>query len=62
MIAAGHSPREVMEYTPRQMQAFGFLAEQRQKVERAWSLAIGALAARGEEIAVRAQLKEFEDG
>jgi hypothetical protein len=62
LIAAGHSPRDVMEYTPRQIQAFEFIAERRQKGDLAWTLVLGVLAARGDEKAIRGQLKEFDDG
>jgi hypothetical protein len=62
LIAAGHPPREVMEYTPRQIQAFGFIAERRRKGDLAWTLVVSRVAAHGDEKDNRAQLKELQDG
>jgi hypothetical protein len=51
-----------MEYTPRQIHAFEFIAERRRKSDLAWTLMVNALAARGDDKAIRSQLKEFDDG
>jgi hypothetical protein len=50
-----------MEYTPRQLQAFLFLASRRRQQELREELHISTLAARGDEKAVRSQLREWED-
>lgn len=49
-----------MDYTPRQLQAFVVIAEQRRREELRLQLFVGTLAARGEERAVREQLKEWD--
>jgi len=50
-----------MGYTPRQTQAFLIIARSRQHHELSQQLVLGSLAARGDEKAVRAQLKEWEN-
>jgi hypothetical protein len=49
-----------MEYTPRQLQAFLFLASKRRQCELREQLHINTLAARGEEKAVREALRDLE--
>jgi hypothetical protein len=49
-----------MNYTPRQLQAFLFLAAKRRQRELREQLHLNTLAARGEEKAVRNQLREWE--
>lgn len=51
-----------MEYTPRQLQAFEFIAERRRKNDLSWQLVLGSLAAHGDGKAIREQLKELENG
>jgi hypothetical protein len=51
-----------MNYTPRQLNAFLVIAEHRRREELRLQLFVGTLAARGEERAVRNQLKEWEGG
>jgi hypothetical protein len=50
-----------MGYTPKQLQAFCFLAGKRRQRELSELLHTHLLAARGEERAVRNQLKEWND-
>jgi hypothetical protein len=50
-----------MNYTPRQLQAFLFLAGKRRQRELSEQLHANTLAARGDEKAVRAQLREWEN-
>lgn len=50
-----------MTYTPRQLQAFLFLAEKRRQRELSDELHLGALASRGDEKTIRAQLKEWDN-
>jgi hypothetical protein len=49
-----------MEYTPRQLQAFLFLAQRRRQGELSDQLHLNTLAARGDETAVRKQMRELE--
>jgi hypothetical protein len=57
LVSAGHDLDAVMKYTPRQLQAFLFIASKRRQRELAEMLQISTLAARGEEKAVREQLR-----
>jgi hypothetical protein len=50
-----------MQYTPRQLQAFLFLASKRRQRELREELHMTTLAARGDEKAVRQQLREWEN-
>lgn len=50
-----------MDYTPRQVQAFVVIAQRRKQEELRQQLLLGTLAARGEENAIRAQLKEWDN-
>ena len=50
-----------MDYTPRQIQAFCFIAERRRRRELGEQLHVNTLAARGDEKSVRAQLKAWDD-
>jgi hypothetical protein len=50
-----------MEMTPRQLEAFLFLAGKRRRRELRDLLHMTTLGARGEEKAVRAQLREWEN-
>ena len=50
-----------MQYTPRQLQAFLFLAAKRRQAELRDELHMSALAARGDEKTIRTQLREWED-
>jgi hypothetical protein len=49
-----------MDYTPRQMQAFIVIAEQRRRETLRLDLFVGTLAARGDERAVRNQMNEWD--
>jgi hypothetical protein len=49
-----------MSYTPRQLQAFLFLARQRRQHELRDQLQLNALAARGDGNALRQQLKDWD--
>jgi hypothetical protein len=51
-----------MQYTPRQLQAFLFLANKRRQGELREQLHVAALGARGDEQAIRGQLRDWEDG
>jgi hypothetical protein len=51
-----------MGYSPRQLQAFLFLARKRRQHELSEELYVNTLAARGDEKAVRGQLKAWADG
>jgi hypothetical protein len=61
LIAAGHNPHSVMDYTPRQLQAFLFLAEQRRRRDLGEQLHVNLLAARGDEQTIRKQLRDWEE-
>jgi hypothetical protein len=50
-----------MDYTPRQLAAFLVIAEHRRRREMREQLQIGVLAAQGNEKAIRATLKRFDD-
>jgi hypothetical protein len=50
-----------MDYTPRQLQAFLFLATKRRQRELREQLHTNALAAHGDEKAIRTQLREWEN-
>lgn len=50
-----------MDYTPRQVLAFLTICQQRRKDELREQLAVGLLAARGDEKAVRGQMKAWDD-
>jgi hypothetical protein len=50
-----------MEMTPRQLQAFLFLASKRRQQELREELHMNTLAARGDEKAVRSQLRQWEE-
>jgi hypothetical protein len=49
-----------MDYTPRQLQAFLVIAQHRRQEDLSQQLVVGTLAARGEEKAIRKQLKEWD--
>ena len=61
MIAFGHNPRDVMDYTPIQLNAFLMIAVARRRREIAEQLQIGRLAAQGDQKAIRETLKELSD-
>jgi len=61
LIALGHNPREVMDYTPRQAGAFLAIASHRRRRELAEQLNINTLAAQGDAKAIKATLKELSD-
>jgi hypothetical protein len=50
-----------MDYTPRELQAYVFLASKRRQRELRELLHMTTLGARGEEKAVRTQLREWEN-
>jgi hypothetical protein len=50
-----------MDYTPRQCQAFEFLASKRRQRELSEQLHANTLAARGDEKQIRSQLREWEN-
>jgi hypothetical protein len=50
-----------MDYTPRQVLAFLVICQQRRKAELREQLAVGLLASRGDEKAVRQQFKAWDD-
>jgi hypothetical protein len=50
-----------MEYTPRQLDAFLFLAEKRRQRELSDQLHLNTLATRGDEKTIREQLRTMED-
>jgi len=49
-----------MDYTPRQLQAFTFIAQRRRQREMSDALHLNALAARADEKTIREQLREWE--
>lgn len=49
-----------MEYTPRQLDAFLFLAGRRRLRDMREQLHLGTLASRGDEKAIRTQLREWD--
>ncbi len=49
-----------MDYTPRQLEAFWFIAQRRRLRERGEQLHDNTLAARGDEKTIRNQLRELE--
>jgi hypothetical protein len=49
-----------MNYTPRQLEAFVFLASKRRARELREELQVNALAAQGSEKAIRGQLRDWE--
>jgi hypothetical protein len=51
-----------MNYTPKQAQAFLFLAMRRRQREQREMLYIAAMGARGDPKAVEEQLRQWEDG
>jgi len=58
LIAAGHPPAEVWQYTPRQMQGFLFIASRRRQREHKELLALYAMATRGESKEIRKALRD----
>jgi len=58
LIAAGHPPAAVWQYTPRQMQAFLFIAARRRQREHRELLALHAMAARGEGKDIKKALRD----
>ena len=62
MIAYGHPPATVMDYTPRQIGAYIVIAADRKRRELAEHLQIQALAAQGEGKAITGALKDLSDG
>jgi len=61
LIASGHPPATVMDYTPRQMGAFIVIASDRKRRELAEQLQITSLASQGEGKAIAGALKELTD-
>ena len=57
-MAAGHPPAAVWQYTPRQMQAYLFIAGRRQMREQKELLALYAMATRGESRDIRKALRD----
>jgi len=47
LIGLGHSYRDAIDYTPRQMLAFLWMGEQRRRREKADTLSLNAMASRG---------------
>jgi len=58
LIAAGHPPAAVWHYTPRQMQAFLFIASRRRQREQRELLALYAMATRGEAKNIKKALRD----
>jgi hypothetical protein len=50
-----------MDYTPRQMQAYLFLSAKRRQTDLRDQLHVNTLAARGDEQAIRGQLRDLDD-
>lgn len=50
-----------MDYTPRQLQAFAFIAERRRVALLREQLQIARLAAHGKDEAVKSQLSDWDD-
>ena len=50
-----------MDYTPKQLRAFAFIAERRRAAELRERLHVARLAASGNDKAINAQLKEWDD-
>jgi hypothetical protein len=61
LIALGHNPVDVMDYTPRQAAAFVTIAMHRRRRELAEQLHIATVAAHGDAKAIRETLKELAD-
>ena len=59
MIAFGHPPSEVWDYTPRRIAGFLKLAYRRMARQAAHTLSIQTLAARGDPKDVKRHLKEL---
>ena len=59
LIALGHLPRDVWDYTPRQISAFLALANGRLSLDRAETLSLQTLAARGDPKEIRRQHKDL---
>jgi len=57
-VAAGHPPTAVWQYTPRQMQAYLFIASRRRQRENRELLALYAMATRGESKDIRKALRD----
>ena len=57
-MAAGHPPTAVWQYTPRQMQAYLFIASRRRQRENRELLALYAMATRGEGKDIRKALRD----
>jgi len=57
-VAAGHPPAAVWQYTPRQMQAYLFIAGRRRMREQKELLALYAMATRGESRDIRKALRD----
>ena len=57
-MAAGHPPEQVWQYTPRQMQAYLFIASRRRTREHKELLALYAMATRGEGKDIRKALRD----
>jgi hypothetical protein len=50
-----------MDYTPRQIEAYLFIAQKRRQRELAVQLELNTLAARGDEKALRAKFKQWDE-
>jgi hypothetical protein len=50
-----------MDYTPRQIQAFRIIGEQRRRGELSLQLMVNMLAARADEKAIREQLRDWDE-
>ncbi|WP_164779074.1 hypothetical protein, partial [Mesorhizobium sp. M7A.F.Ca.CA.001.08.2.1] len=60
LIAEGHSPAEVWRYTPRQIVGFIGFAARRRNHDAAATLALGALAARGDPKDLKKQIADLD--
>jgi hypothetical protein len=59
LIASGHPPAAVWNYTPRQIAGFLFFSSKRKNREDASKLSIGAMAARGDPKDVKKQVEKL---
>jgi len=57
-VAAGHPPAAVWQYTPRQMQAYLFIAGRRKQREHKELLALHAMAQRGDTKDIKKALRD----
>jgi hypothetical protein len=61
LIAEGHPPAAVLDYSPKQLDAFLIIARDRKRRELREQLLLDRVAAQGDDKAIKAALKDLDE-